>query len=88
MSYEKTLNWEYGQEIDIIYTTGQNELILEGWGLYKGLGRIIPDRDTSAEIEELVANWLTLEYNKNSWNYHMEFQDAILEKSWEASRGR
>lgn len=88
MSYEKEFAWEYGQTIAMEYSLGPGELKLDSWRLYKFDTEIIPNREIADEINIMLEEWLKLEYNKNSWNYHIEFQEAMVEKSWEASRDR
>jgi hypothetical protein len=88
MSYEKTLSWEYGQEVFLEYSLGDGALILDSWSLWLEAYEIVPTREISDAIEKYIENWLDKEYSVNGWNYESERISAILEKSWEASRER
>lgn len=83
MSFEKTLGWEFGQEIDVKYSMSPEGLKVDRWTLYSGNAKIIPDRDTSQEIEELVADFLEKEYSVYGYSYNQEMREA----NWLSSRG-
>jgi hypothetical protein len=86
VSYHHDFNFDFNQFVALEYSLSDGELVVNSWSLYYNNRLVIPDRETSAEIEALVAKFLEREYHRNSRNYSQDLQDCVLEKRYEGDR--
>lgn len=84
MTFEKTLDWEAGMQVDFTFT---EELGLVSWKLWSDFIEIVPNRESADEINIMLEKWLAKEYNNISW-YADEVLNKYVEQNYEAMQGR
>ena len=86
MSYEKEFHFDHKQIIRLEYSYEFDHLKVNNWTLFRDDISLVPDRETSEEIELLIAKFLEREYSRNDYNYQQDKVATILEKRYEGDR--